>query len=312
MQIAIITDKLNSHGDLTNGVRIFHAFARLGYKVSLVGHDDVFDSCLTNADLILLMGTAIYDRNIHQIKQISEIKKEGSILALWHFDACNPYFAHCKHKYAKINSIIKHLDWLITTDNFYDWASEAKNYMHLMQGIEENDFIEEQDYQKAKEYDVIFTGGITKYFGYRGVQIKQIEEKYNIDAYGNNYNRYIYRKQFAKAYHNARVALVPQPFIGMDRDYWSNRIYLATATGTPCVVGHVNGIEKHFIPSKEILTFKSNTEMMSRIKYLIDNPDRAKSIGEAGRARTLQEHKYTDRVEKMMSRINPGGMKWKQ
>lgn len=303
MQIAIVTNKLDNQGNITNGVRVYDAFVRLGYDVYFIGHDDTFDNDIRQADLILLMGTAIYPQNLTQVVEISKFKKENAILALWYFDACNPNFDHCKHKYAAINSIVDHLDWLFTTDFSHPWNFVAKNYRHLMQGVDPLEFKTAPNYEKKREFDVIFTGGASGFFQYRGDEIALIKQHFNADIYGRNTGRRVYGREFVKAYRNAKVAYVPKPPPDIKKKYWSNRVYLATATGTPCVVGDTPGIEDHFIPGREILTFRDRDELILQIEYLISNPEQANRIGAAGRQRTLKDHTYEKRVEKMMAAI---------
>lgn len=301
MQVAILTNKLDNQGNITNGVRVYHAFMQLRYDVYLVGHDDIFGSDMRRADLILMMGTILYPENVNQVQQLSEIKKDKAMLALWYFDACNPNFEHCKHKYHALNGILKYLDWLFTTDFSHPWNFKAKNYHHLMQGIAADEFKKEQNYNEEKKHDVIFTGGANGNFAYRGRQIELIKKHFGIDVYGRNTGRRVFGREFVSAYHNAKVAYVPAPPPEVKKKYWSNRVFLAAATGTPCVVGNVPGIENYYIPGREILTFQDNDELIFQIDYLINNPGKAEKIGRAGRERTLKDHTYTKRVEEMMS-----------
>jgi hypothetical protein len=304
MEIAVITDKLNNQGQETNGFKIYLSIAMNGMAiVSLYGHEDKFDSCIPRADIILMLGTMIYDGNIHQVKELSEIKKPGAKMALWYFDACNPEFPHSQHKYEAIKSILPYLDWLFTTDHSYPWENNIENYYHLPQGIYFRDF-EKEPQEREKEFDVIFTGGFKGEFSYRGKQIEAIEKAgYCTKIYGRHSEKRIYGDGFRQEYEKAKLALVPESHSTVNNQYWSNRLYLATATGTPCIVGYTPGIEKHFIDGKEILIYGNEKQLLKQIKYLIDNPDKAKKIGYHGRLRTMRNHTYRNRIGTLLSVI---------
>jgi spore maturation protein CgeB len=312
IEIAVITDKLNSQGQETNGYKIYLSLAMYSPAiVSLYGHEGEFDSVISKADIILMLGTVIYDRNLYQIEELSKLKKPGAKLILWYFDACNPEFSHCKHKYEKIKSILPYLDWLFTTDHSYPWENDIENYYHLSQGIYYRDF-EEEPQKREKEFDVIFTGGLKGLFSYRQELIDAIKEAgYSVDIYGSGRDseRRIYENEFREAYEKAKIALVPQSHGIVNNKYWSNRIYLATATGTPCIVGYTPGIEKHFIPGEGILLYQNKSELLKKIKYLIDNPDRARSIGMTGRRTTIKCHTYRERIKEMLQVISETGVK---
>jgi hypothetical protein len=297
IEIAVITDKLNNQGQETNGYKIYLSLAMYSPAiVSLYGHEDEFDSVISKADIILMLGTVIYDRNLYQVEELSKLKKPGAKLVLWYFDACNPEFEHCLHKHENIKSILPYLDWLFTTDHSYPWENDIENYYHLPQGIYYRDF-EEEPQEREKEFDVIFTGGLKGLFSYRQELID-----------GRDSERRIYENEFREAYEKAKIALVPQSHGIVNNKYWSNRIYLATATGIPCIVGYTPGIEKHFIPGKEILLYKNKNELLKHIKYLKNNPDKAEKIGYYGRLRTLRNHTYRERIKEMLQVVSAIGV----
>lgn len=304
--IAIVTDKLNNQNKETNGYKFYKAATMSSYGVgtiSLFGHQDKFDIIIKQADIIFMFGTILYPENIHQIEILSKMKKPGAKLVLWYFDACNPDFNHSKRKFEAIKSIIPYLNWLFTTDHSYLWEKEIKNYYHLLQGVYAPDYEKEPDYDKKRKFDVIFTGGLKGEFDYRQKLLDLIGRKYTIDIYGRNSGRRIYEGDFIEAYQNAKVALVPASPEIVNNQYWSNRIYLATATGTPCIVGYTPGIEKHFAWGKDVLFYENDGEMLTAIEYLINNPKEALKIGKNGRERTLKDHTYKNRFQEILKVI---------
>jgi len=304
MKIAIITNKLDRQGNITNGVRVHRAFSRLGHEASLVGHDDIYDGDVKKADLIIFMGTAIYPENLNQFKHVCELKNKGAITALWYFDACNPLsnYGGSAEKHRRINGVLNYIDYLFTTDHTYPWENEAKNYHHLLQGIDETEFAKEPDYNK-KIYQVIYAGGLGGIFHYRDLEIEEIKKHFTIDIYSQRLGRRVYGGDMVAAYNGAQVAYVPGPPPGLSDKYWSNRVYLATATGAPCVVGYAKELEGHFKDNEEVLYYRNKNELINKIEYLDNNKSEAERIGEAGRKRTLKDHTYQRRVEAMLKII---------
>lgn len=306
MKIAVITNKLDRQGNITNGVRVYRAFSRLGHETDLVGHEDIYHENIKKADFILFTGTAIYPENLNQFKYVHELKKQNAITALWYFDACNPKsnYGGSSEKHARIKGVLNCIDFLFTTDHTYPWENKALNYYHLLQGVDEKEFVKTQDYKKEKTHEVIYAGGLGGIFHYRDLEIEEIKKHFNIDIYSQRLGRRIYGEAMIEAYHNTQVAYVPGPPPGLKDKYWSNRVYLATATGTPCVVGYAKGLENHFKDNKEVLYYRNNDELIEKIKYLIDNKDEAEKIGKAGRARALKDHTYTERAGKIIEIIS--------
>jgi spore maturation protein CgeB len=52
---------------------------------------------------------------------------------------------------------------------------------------------------------------------------------------------------------------------------------------------------------KEILTYEDAKDCLSKIRWLLDNPDEADKIREAGRCRTLAEHTWERRFDTIFS-----------
>ena len=307
MRIAVITNKFDKQRNITNGVRVHNAFIRAGYNSKLLMHDNVSKGTIGNMDLILLTGTALYTENIYQFEIIKGLKNESAKLAFWFFDLCNPNndYGGSIAKHNKIKSIVKHLDFLFTTDHSYPWENEVE-YRHIMQGVDEHEFMQEYKYNTPKEFDIIYAGGTTGCFEYRGHQLSLLSTKYKMDIYGQSVGRRIYGNGLIEAFNNSKIAYVPGPPPGITGDYWSNRIYIATATGIPCLVGHSDGIEKHF-SNKEIVTFKGESDMMDKAKYLLEHDKERNAIGKAGKSRTIRCHKYQDRVIDIVGIV--GGIK---
>jgi len=300
--ILILTDRLDNRGNPTNGMKVGKALRKLGQRVSYGDHT-VKAEKLKGFDLILAFGTLLYPDRVKHVSRIAKEKRNGTIFALWYFDACNPAFKHSRYKCKAMREAIPHLDWLIMTDHSYAWENYAKNFLHLMQGVDPDDFDLTPSGPEGRKYDVIFTGGFKGAFQEREAMLAEIKKRFSLRVYGRNSDRRVYGASFFKAHQRARVAFVPPPPSAVARNYWSNRIYLAAATGTPCVVGYVEGLDKHYTNGKDVMFFDNANIACESIRFLLDNPDRRKEIGLTARAWTLRDHTYTARAKTLMGAI---------
>jgi len=310
MKLAIITNEYSKNGDTTNGKRVYLSIPHTGNDAYLITHDDLkagdIESIqnLYQSDLIIFMGTAIYPENLYQLEKVKKlVDKKKTKIALWYFDACNPNckFTYIKEKYQRIKSILPYLDYLFTTDHSYPWEKEFKNYYNLMQGIDESEFKREHDYlNHVKHWDVIFTGGFTGVHEYRKNNLDFIGKNFSWSIYGRSSPNKTYGEDFISNHHFSRTVYIPTSPPGLRDNYWSNRIYLAVATGIPCVVEHVPGIENHFKPGKEIMVTGNQGHLKETIQFLLNNPDKANMIGKAGRKRVLRDHTYAERIREML------------
>lgn len=301
-KVLVLTDKLDNMGNPTNGMRVYKALRNLGHWMTLGDHKVRADK-LHDLDMVLAFGTLLYPDRVANIKRIAKARQNGTILALWYFDACNPAFRHSKHKVAAMREAVPHLDWLVMTDGSYPWDLRVNNYLHLMQGVDPDDFeLKIQPYGDRK-YDVIFTGGFKGAFQDREKMLSAINKRFSLATYGRNSNRRVYGTEFFEAHQRARVAFVPLPPKDVGERYWSNRVYLAAATGTPCVVGRVDGLEGHFEDGKDVMYFVDNETMVAAIQYLLHHPARARKMGLRARARVLKDHTYERRAEKLMEEV---------
>ena len=69
------------------------------------------------------------------------------------------------------------------------------------------------------------------------------------------------------------------------------------ATGTTLLCRDGAGAERFFMPDQEIVTFSSGGEMVEKIRWLLDNPEKSASIGTAARASTYDKHHFDASVQ---------------
>ena len=100
----------------------------------------------------------------------------------------------------------------------------------------------------------------------------------------------------------AKVVIGMNNFHGVER-YYSNRQFVALASGTPVVCHYVPNMEKDFTDGVHCLFFRNATELVEKVKYLLDNPEKAKEIGRNGRNLVFRRHTWYSRVLQCMPHV---------
>ncbi len=105
-----------------------------------------------------------------------------------------------------------------------------------------------------------------------------------------------------------KVAKLSKIFLAFDsmphiRRSMSARMYTAVGCGAFYMCQHVEGIEDILEPGKEIVTFRSEQEMIDLIRYYLENDELRMKIAEAGQKRVLRDHTYEVRMRQMMEII---------
>ncbi len=130
----------------------------------------------------------------------------------------------------------------------------------------------------------------TKYYKYsKDLKRKYQGAKYGIDMY--------------QALAKSKLTFDIQGEIG--GDYAATmRLFEATGVGTVLIEENKKNIPILFEPDKEIVTFDSFDEAMEKIIFLLENEKKANEIAKAGQIRTLKDHTYENRAQKLLEKIN--------
>ena len=81
------------------------------------------------------------------------------------------------------------------------------------------------------------------------------------------------------------------------------RLFEAASVGTCLITENFKNIKDLFIPDYEILTYSSKEECREKIKFCLDNPDKAYDIGMRARKRSIQNHRYIDRINQLKKEL---------
>ncbi len=81
----------------------------------------------------------------------------------------------------------------------------------------------------------------------------------------------------------------------------------AAAAGLPCIAGKSGGVEEAVVHGKTGFVFdvyRNQPDIVEALLYLINNPEAAKQMGAAGRARISSEFNFKNQVKKLESWLN--------
>ncbi len=309
--VCITANRAFGGRDIPNGYRVARALAAAGHDVSVMDHPAVTPAALIGSDLVLAFGTVVSDEHKTPgiVDRLRRAVPPSAVLALWYFDYCHPSLRNAPWKHPVMRRVVPRFDFVATTDHSWPWESIAPRYMHLTQGVDPADFDGTVAAPEVRRHDFIYTGGNHTGFEYRERQLKRLSARWRGMIIGRGRWDRVYGPRFFRAYQTARIAFVPGPPPECGGHYWSNRIYLATATGTPCLVGWCPGIDDHFVGDSVVVYYHDDDDMMRRAAELIGDPFRRSRIGAAGRERTLTTHTYRKRTDDLMEAIWPTNRK---
>lgn len=307
-RIALVTDIQSQRRQLANGVRVGRALRELGYSVFFLSHERAARGVgLKDCDLVLAFGTLVNaeSKRSGYFAKIRAAARTSAIFALWYFDICCPGMKNSPWKYQTMSAIVDRLDWLVMTDHSHGWEDKARNFLWLTQGVDPAEFVQEPESPQDRARDIIFTGGHRHPFEDRAWALQRLKTRFSVGIFGRDGGKAVFGREFWQEHQKSRAVFVPAPPPWTPRRYWSNRIYLAAATGTPVVAGWTEGLDEHYEDGREAVFFRTNAEMLDRFQELMDDPGARRRIGRAGRERTLRDHTYKVRAAKLMRTIFP-------
>ncbi len=94
---------------------------------------------------------------------------------------------------------------------------------------------------------------------------------------------------------------------GSSKNFSNEREFKIPACGGFQISDYVTGIEKFFVPGREIVIPKTDSEWFDAIDYYIHNEEKRKEIRENGTKRALGEHTYLHRAKEIIRLANLAG-----
>jgi len=300
-------------------VSYYHHFAKLGHDVRLViGNDKRMQDKWVSEHGIAPGSMSKYDVVMTQIDEFRpDIFFIGSM-----FD----YYGNFIEKVSKITKNI--FAWIacpfkdsLDLSNITCIISSAEDYADLFRrkGLKaevlnaafDEDIIEMLDNRKV--YDVTFIGGLSKkthskrvegleYIINSGIDLHLFG--YGLDRNFNPFKKSLIRKQYGgerwgikmyKTLNNSRISL--NFHIDVAKGFSGNmRMYEATGCGSMLMTENTTDIESIFQPGREVVTYSDFNDLVSKIKYYLENERDREMIARAGQKACLERHGYDKRI----------------
>lgn len=87
------------------------------------------------------------------------------------------------------------------------------------------------------------------------------------------------------------------------QNYYSDRMIIAMASGTPLVCHYVPGLESEFENGKHCLWYHDEAELVRHVRKLLSDPALSRRIGQAGREEVIKNHTWEARIKDVLPDI---------
>jgi spore maturation protein CgeB len=67
--------------------------------------------------------------------------------------------------------------------------------------------------------------------------------------------------------------------------------------------GYSDELAGYFEPDREVLMYRSQDELVDKVRYALDHPEEAEKVREAGYQRALRDHTYQHRYEQLFAAL---------
>ncbi|WP_376792588.1 glycosyltransferase [Thermoflexus sp.] len=158
-----------------------------------------------------------------------------------------------------------------------------------------------RDHQLPRIYDVGFVGNIALAHRKtpRARRLKRIAERFRT----NDFYRAYTPEEVGRIYSQSRIVF--NCSIAGDV---SMRIFEGTACGALVLTDSVrNGLDELFEVGREIVVYQDDVDLLDKIAYYLAHDEEREAIARAGQQRTLREHTYLHRVQRMLSIVSAPG-----
>jgi len=169
----------------------------------------------------------------------------------------------------------------------------------------------------APKYDVTFVGGFAPSHTDRIAWLERILRDVPVDVFGYGVDKLPEESAIRKHYRGpawgwtmyetlaaSRLTLNLHATIEAEGKVVGSaannmRLFEATGMGTCLLTDNKPNLPKLFDPGREVRTFESAEDCVTRIKEILGDEARRRAVAAAGQARTLRDHAYPLRMERL-------------
>lgn len=166
--------------------------------------------------------------------------------------------------------------------------------------------------EKNKRYDIVFSGSLHRVHMSRKILMEMIADEFGDRFHLFTQSDYALTPSLEKVYRgkvfgreNLRTLALSKIAINHHGDIlpWAHnfRLYEATAVGALLITDDLPGLRDLFRVGKEVIAYSNHRECVELIRKYLLHDDEREEIAKAGQNRTLREHTYHNRLEKLVS-----------
>ena len=82
------------------------------------------------------------------------------------------------------------------------------------------------------------------------------------------------------------------------------RIFELAACRACVISGYTDGVERYYEPDREMVFYRTNAELVDKVRFYLDHPEERERIAAAAYERTLREHTYEERFRAILNELN--------
>ena len=139
-------------------------------------------------------------------------------------------------------------------------------------------------------------------YGNRPAIIQALKDRgIHVEAFGYGWpNGPLSTEDMVRMYSKSKISLGFGGVVGhQDTFCLKGRDFEIPMSGGLYLTEYSPELERVFKIEKEILTYRTFDELVKKIQYLLDHPDKAEDIRKAGHRRAISEHTWEMRFEKI-------------
>ena len=278
---------------------ISHALEVLGHRVVRIQETEGFNAARVSGDLCLF----------HKWEDVETLKLVDMPKVFWYFDLVrwpsDPTLgARCERRVESIERVLPYVDLGFMTDGDYVLARDSDKLHWLPQGADERGV--GRGLMTLPQYDILFTGNERKCGVGRMEFVMEMRGKYG-HARFHQVRDGVHGQALKDLIASSKIVVAPN--CPVTNSYWSNRVYLTLGFGGFMLHPYCAGLTHHYEDKKELVYYSNMEDLYTKIGYYLkcsSGVNSAEAIAESGLKRTIKEHLYRHRLEKLLSIVQGG------
>lgn len=269
---------------------IAHALTQLGHKVICAQEEEGRDAVRRTQGVDLLL--------FHKWLDLKGLKYATCKKVFWYFDLVrwpDPTLkSRCLTRLSWINAVVPLVDLGFCTDGDFVAYDHTGKLVWLPQGADER--VVGPGTRRGASGPLLFTGLVKNVGMERASWWEEVKERYGGAI--SHYSSGVYGRGLADLIAQHLIVVAPDSPV-TDR-YWSNRVYTMLGYGAFLIHPYCRELAEQYVDGQEIVFYRNRMELYSLIEHYLPLIEERHTIAQAGFERTLREHTYRARCERMI------------